>query len=361
MKIDLNKLQNSITPEQIIELVLALGADRYIEKSDLIIFPTICHNEDASEASMKLYYYKESHRFHCYTECSDTFNIYELIKRVFSLRQVEDISFNQVIDWITKQLYIKNGDFTLNEDKYISRRQRYIKKVREIDLPTYSNNLINVFTKTYPTEWLKDGITKKSMDKFNIRYSISQNKIIIPHYDINGNLVGIRGRALNQFEVENYGKYMPVKIEDKLYAHPLSQNLYGLNFSKQYIKEQKKCFLFEGEKSVLLYDGYYSTNLAAAVCGSNFNKMQLNLLLQNCPPQEIIICFDKEYVHSGRSDGQAYFNKLMSIAKKYSQYTNISFIFDMENLLDEKDSPIDRGKEIFERLVEKRIKTWKVL
>ena len=42
---------------------------------------------------------------------------------------------------------------------------------------------------------------------------------------------------------------MPVKIEDKLYAHPLSQNLYGLNFSKQYIKEQKKCFLFEGEFS----------------------------------------------------------------------------------------------------------------
>lgn len=100
MKIDLKKLQFSLTSEQIINLVQALGADRYIEKSDLIIFPTICHNEDVSDASMKLYYYKNDHRFHCYTECSDTFNIYELINRVFSLKQSE-VSFSQILEWLT--------------------------------------------------------------------------------------------------------------------------------------------------------------------------------------------------------------------------------------------------------------------
>ena len=42
------------------------------------------------------------------------------------------------------------------------------------------------------------------MDKYNIRFSPTQNKIIIPHYDINGRLVGIRGRALNIEEVEKY-------------------------------------------------------------------------------------------------------------------------------------------------------------
>jgi hypothetical protein len=35
------------------------------------------------------------------------------------------------------------------------------------------------------------------MDRYNILYSISQNKIIIPHYNIDGKLIGIRGRSLN--------------------------------------------------------------------------------------------------------------------------------------------------------------------
>ena len=75
------------------------------------------------------------------------------------------------------------------------------------------------------------------MDKFNIRYSTTQNKIIIPHYNADGQLVGIRGRALNEWEVENVGKYMPVQIEGKWYSHPLSLNLYGLNFNKEDIKK----------------------------------------------------------------------------------------------------------------------------
>ena len=360
MKIDLKKLQFSLTPEQIINLVQALGADRYIEKSDLIIFPTICHNEDVSDASMKLYYYKNDYRFHCYTECSDTFNIYELINRVFSLKQSE-VSFSQILEWLTNQLSLDGDGYILEEDKYISHRQKYIKKIRTTDIPHYSPELINIFTKIYPTEWIQEGISEKSMDKFNIRYSINQNKIIIPHYDIDGNLIGIRGRALNQFDIDNFGKYMPVKIEDKLYAHPLSQNLYGLNFSKDYIKEKRIAYLFEGEKSALLYDTYYPQNLSSAVCGSNFNKVQLDLLLKNCHPYEIVICFDKEYDTAGGRDGDLYFNKLMNIAKKYSQYVNISFVFDRDNLLDKKDSPIDKGKEIFEQLVKNRVKTWQVL
>ena len=50
---------------------------------------------------------------------------------------------------------------------------------------------------------MQENITKNSMDKYNIRYSISQNKIVIPHYDINNELIGIRGRALNERRSRN--------------------------------------------------------------------------------------------------------------------------------------------------------------
>ena len=56
--VDLNKLLNDLSSEDIINIVLSLGATRYQEQSDAIIFQTICHHEAAEDASMKLYYYK---------------------------------------------------------------------------------------------------------------------------------------------------------------------------------------------------------------------------------------------------------------------------------------------------------------
>ena len=83
--IDLNILEESLTDEKVIELLTFLGNDEYIDKDDCIIFKTICHNEKAEDASLKLYYYKKNHRFVCYTECGDSFNIYTLFERRYNL------------------------------------------------------------------------------------------------------------------------------------------------------------------------------------------------------------------------------------------------------------------------------------
>lgn len=365
MKIDLKKFQDNLTTSQVIQIVRALGADEWDDSKDkYIIFPTICHNEYSNEASMKLYYYKENKRFHCYTECGDTFNIFELVKRVWTLRNYKEgkFDFREVLDFCLKTCNISNvADLKIEENKYVSFKDKYEKKQRVVDLPTYNHELLNLFTKYYPPEWLDENISEKSMDKFNIRYSISQNKIVIPHYNINGELIGIRGRALNEDEIELFGKYMPIKLEETYYSHPLSQALYGLNFNKNCMAAAGKVILFEAEKSVLLYDTYYENNISAAVCGSNFNKVQLELLLKNVKPTEIIICFDKEYTTAGAPDGQKYFDKLWGLCQKYGHYCHISFVFDREKLLDLKDSPIDKGKEVFERLLQTRIKPWETI
>lgn len=362
MKIDLKKFQDNLTTEQLLKIVNKLGIQDYDDsKDDYIIFPTYCHNELNSEASMKLYYYKDSKRFHCYTECGDNFNIFEFVRRVMSINNYNEGKFNfkDILKFCLQACNINdNSEIELQDNKYVSNRDKYKRKVREINLPIYDKGLINVFNHIYPQEWIDEGISKSAMDKFNIRFSISQNKIIIPHYNINGDLVGIRGRSLNDYEIENFGKYMPVKIEDKIYAHPLSQTLYGLNFNKDYMAAAGTVILFEAEKSVLLYETYFDNNISAAVCGSNFNKVQLKILLNNVKPKEIIVCFDKEYTMAGASDGQKYFNKLWNICEKYSQYCNLSFVFDREQLLDLKDSPIDKGKDVFMRLLSTRIKPW---
>ena len=347
--IDYKSIIEQLDTQKVIQLMEQLGAEDYIEKPGYVIFPTICHNENAAEASMKLYYYENSHMFVCYTECGNQ-SIFQLLKNYYECRGISYDWYQDVYKVILDCSNF-NPNLEFAPKKYKSIRSTYAAPER-IKLPTYPNGIIDCFTKFYPPEWLNDGISKSAMDKFNIRYSIQQNKIIIPHYNADGELVGIRGRALNEWEVENVGKYMPVQIEGKWYSHPLSLNLYGLNWTKDNIRRTGTCFLFEAEKSVLQFDGFDFANCSAAVCGSQFNKHALKILIQNAHPKEIVICFDKEE----KPGSEDYFNKLYTMCKKYDTFADFSFIYDRENLLEMKDSPTDKGAGIFWKLYKKRVK-----
>lgn len=354
-------MQETLSPEQIISIVSSLSGGRFIEREKYIIFPTICHNEDSSSASMKLYYYKENKMFHCYTECGESFNIFTLVEKALRIQNYlgGNFSFKDVLKYCLTHSDYKGTVKEPQSVKYRREIDKYRRKNRELEIKTYNKNLINMFSQSYPKEWVDEGISAAAMDKFNIRYSISQKKIIIPHYNINGDLIGIRGRALDPVEIELCGKYRPVKIEDTLYAHPLSQNLYGLDLNKAAIDKTKKVIVYEAEKSVLMHESYFKENNSVAICGSNFNKMQLELILKNTQANEIILALDRDYIFAGDKDGQKCYKKNLDIVKKYSLYTNISFIFDNNHLLGYKDSPIDKGKDIFNTLYANRIKFWK--
>lgn len=217
------------------------------ERANYLVMPTVCHNEDADEASWKLYYYKNTHIFQCYTECG-SMSIFTFLKNFYETRNITYDWYTDVYQLILGCSYFREET---NNNSYRSIRDNYTDKKARRELPSYSPLILDSFIKYYPTEWLEDGISKAAMDKFNIKFSPSQNKIIIPHYDAAGRLVGIRGRALNPEEIELVGKYLPVQIEGKWYSHPLSLNLYGLDKTKQAIQETGVACLFEAEKSIL--------------------------------------------------------------------------------------------------------------
>lgn len=319
------------------------------DKGSFLILPTVCHNQDVDSASMKLYYYKNTHIFQCFTSCGSQ-SIFTFLKNYYETRDIEYNWYDDILQVILN-CSAANTAVKANEG-YKSIRDNYTIKKDRRQLPTYPESLLDIFVKYYPIEWLNDGISRKAMDKYHICFSPTQNKIIIPHYDAAGRLVGIRGRALNKWEIENIGKYMPVQIENKWYSHPLSLNLYGLNFNKETIKQTGVVYLFEAEKSVMQMESFALPNGAAAVCGSNLNKYALDILIRECHPYEIILCFDNEE-EPGKTD---YFDKLYHICDKYKQYANFSFVYDKEKLLNLKDSPSDKGEEVFKYLLETRVR-----
>lgn len=346
---DYKQIIDNLDINSIVELMKKLGADRYEEKEKFFIFPTICHNINSAEASMKLYLYKDTKLFVCYTE-DGNMSIFKFLKTYYETRQIEYDWFEDIYNVV-----LNCGNFRPKEGfdtiQYQSLKERYQIKKKTVELQKYSNGILDMFMKNYPVEWLNDGISRRAMDKYNIKYSVSQNKIIIPHYDINNNLIGIRGRALNEWEIENIGKYMPIQIEKKWYTHPLSLNLYGLNHTKENIKKYGICYIGEAEKFCLQSESFSFPNCSCAVCGSQFNKYQLDILMKNCQPKEIVICFDKEE----KDKEDKYFFKLYNLCKKYINYCKMSFIYDTDNLLKLKESPTDCGENIFKKLLEKRI------
>lgn len=348
MAIDYKTIISNLQDTNVFQLLTELGGEP-IDKGAFILSKTICHNHDTSGASYKLYYYKNSHMFMCYSECA-AMSIFKMLKNYYEARNITYDWYQDILNVIISCAPSQTVEgFTAKP--YESIKDRYVQRKDRKELIVYPDKILDVFIKKYPLEWERDGITRAAMDKYNIRFSISQNKIIIPHYNVFGQLVGIRGRALNQWEIENIGKYMPVQIEQKWYSHPLSLNLYGLNKNYTNINKFQIAYIFESEKACLQCEAFSFPNCSVAVCGSQFNKFQLDLLVRYCHPQEIVICFDKEE----KSGEDKYFKKLYDMCKKYTNYARMSFCYDREGLLELKQSPSDRGEEIFKKLLNRRV------
>ena len=352
--INAQRVKELMTHEDVKKILAIYKAYPVSENDEVIIFPTICHNLNPEDASPKLYYYKNSKMFYCFTECSKSFDIFELLITREHLRGVENFNFIDALYNVIDLIDIKENFFEKEEENiYQSKRNYFTRKNNKIPYCLYEKNIINFFNFYLPYEWAKDGITLEELKKFNIRYYSSENQMIIPHYDINMNLVGIRIRAFNEEDIQK-GKYRPLKLENKIYSHPLSQFCYGLWNNKDNIQKTQKAVIVEGEKSVLLGEQLEYNNLVAS-CGSNISKNQIQQLI-NCGAKEIIIAFDKEYKDNKDKKNEKYYNKLYSLAYKYRLYCNMSFIFDFNNILKEKQSPIDNSIEEFKFLMEKRIK-----
>lgn len=203
--------------------------------------------------------------------------------------------------------------------------------------------------------WEQEGISQEVIEARGICYNPASQGIVIPHYNENNELIGIRERTLIK-ENEVNGKYKPAIINRQMYNHPLGFNLYNLNNSQNNIRDIKKAIIFEGEKSCLLYASYFGldNDISVAVCGSSLGNYQMNLLT-SLNVEEVIIAFDKQFQEIGDSEWTRWTKKLNEINKKYGKIVQISFIFDKWGLLGYKDSPIDKGKEIFLNLFKKRV------
>lgn len=345
---DATQLKQQLSENDLLAILTDLGAEPYLEKSK-IICRTICHGGHKHKNE----YYIDSQMFHCYTDSCGTFDLFSLVEKVKGIEFSE--AFKYVKDYFG---YTSNefNEYNYNDVADLSFFNKFNKTVLYEDIATIDEKLLNVYDDSYHISWVRDGIHPSTMRKFNIKLSISNQQIIIPHYNKDGGLVGIRGRNLNPDIVSQGKKYMPVIRTGIMYNHPTGANLYGLYENLENIKKMKKLIIFESEKSVMQLDTiYHGSGIGVCVSGSSFSDKQLDLI-SNLEIEEVIIGFDKEYEKIGDSLERYYAQKIQeTVANKLLPYFSVSVLWDLENDLETKDAPTDKGASVFKKLFSSRI------
>jgi len=319
-----------------------LGSDVSSKSNDdYLIFKTICHKKE----SEKLYYYIDSKKFHCYSNCGNL-SVYDLIIKV------KECSFKEAFDYLlnfTKGYSKPITGFNLFGYSSKSLDDIEVPELEEIDKPF----LYNMYSKKEIKEWSNEGISCDVQQKFKIRYDIKNNRAIIPVFQ-NNKCIGIRVRHFDILDAQRKGKYVPLFYGDKCYNFPTGNVLYGWDISKENIKKYRICILFEGEKSVLKYHELYNgNNLSLCIFGSNLSMVQKKMIL-SLGVEEIILCYDKEFETYGDDECIEYEKKLVKQFKGLENECKCSYTIDKDGLLNKKDAPVDVSKKVFEKLIQNR-------
>lgn len=346
--------RNELTPEDIKNILRKFGVEPVTEKADYIIYPTVNHNLEGG--SPKLYYYKKNKMFKVYTGEAGVFDIFQLVIDMHNLRG-KPISLREAIEFCgfeTSGPISDIGYYNVRQQleylESLKEMQEHMKKTKK--LLTYDYSVLSrfIFSEKFLQPWIQEGISLNTLQKYEIKFDTIENAIIIPYFSDSGELVGVRGRFLSP---DAHAKYMPIKYNGKYLVHPTAQILYGLNINKERIAQERTAIIFEGEKSVMKMDTIYKEkNIALALSGRSFSNDHIDLLL-SLGVSNLIFAFDRDYTSVKELEEEI--KKLDNALRYAKNFFTISLVVDPELELGYKDSPIDCGKELFEKLMENRV------
>lgn len=208
---------------------------------------------------------------------------------------------------------------------------------KEVVIPIYDKSELDNYEDVWNMKFVKDNIMPKTQEVFGIGYDYRSKRITIPWLTMEGQLLGVMGRA----DYSNYGnfKYVPLLRFKKHHS------LYGIYENKKYI-ENSRVYIGESEKFVLQLHTMNVRN-ALALGGNSIDHYRLSLL-EKLNVQEIVFCFDESL------DIEVQKKALKTTKKYFGDKVKIGIMYDAHNKYlpkGSKDSPSDLGKQIWEGLV----------
>lgn len=185
--------------------------------------------------------------------------------------------------------------------------------------------------------WEAEGISEASLERFQVAYDSFSDRLVYPIRNTSGEIVNIGARTLDpEWKQKKLRKY------SYLFSWDGGMNtVFGLAENRDEILRKKEVILFEGAKSVMIADSWGIKNTGALLT-SHLSQFQMKILAKL--GVRVVFALDKEVVI--RDDP--------NIAK-LKRYISVEYIWDRDGLLDDKDSPVDKGVDTFMKLYEGRL------
>lgn len=295
----------------------------------------ICPFHTEKTASMAIN--TDENYFHCFG-CGRSGNIFNWIQLS------EGLSFPEAVQKVANITGMHPQEYT--ESESVS----FLKLMNRLANPPQKNEFNRTvldiekdynqrFSPELPQEWIEEGILPEEMRKYEIRIDPVSNRIVYPVYDADFQLIGAKGRTrFADFKTLGIMKYMN-------YTSIGSTNYFqGMKQAYDSIKKSGEVIIVEGIKSVMKIDAWGYHNVVSAET-STLNDYQIELLIRMMV-KDVIIAFDKDVE----------LKKIAERVRLLKRFTNVYAVYDKWGLLQDKDSPCDRGEDVWRTLYERRIR-----
>ena len=356
-KIDVKKLKRALTLAHYDMIIQRLGIPIFSKSNSEWRLWTGDKNVNPLEGSPKLIFYPDSYIFMGYT-AGRSYDIISLTQTRLALLK-QPCSFLDACQFILDTTNISPDSINrVKKEGHVydwSNLERFI-KVRKYgnQLSEYNRNIIDTLPPLYPQAWIDEGISEETMDKYQIRYYERCNQTVIPCFDDEARLVGVRVRNWDKDRVEQ-AKYMPlVTLDGQCYKFNTNQVFYGINYNKPEIERTGKVIIVESEKAVMKLDTYMGEhNIALGMYGSNLGIQRRNQLLK-MGVNTVSYVVDNDFIGQDDAFFEQWREKIQHFIKLWDGFCRVEIVWDNLGLLGPKENATDRTKEVWEQLWENR-------
>lgn len=272
------------------------------------------------------------------SECKDFYTLIQYLtnKNFYdSLKLICKICNLEYTNRLTKQKKQSKSMEFLLQYKRMKNKENHLETFIE---ETLDESFIERFIKCSCQRFYDDGICDETQDKFGISYDTLLDRVVIPIRNEEGKLLTFKGRANNKEWKEcgepKYYYYYPYYGNRHLYGY--YENYHDLLLAKE-------IYIGESEKFVLQLDTM-GINNCLSISKKTFSEEQIKLLIKLGKP--IVIMFDKDVSEED----------IKIECRRFKGLLEIYYCLDDDNLLDKKDSPTDKGINVFNQILNHKYK-----
>lgn len=353
MSINAKKLKSILTLSDYETIEKSLGLREFSHNEHQVIFYNADKYKDTTKQTPKLYRYNDTRNYISYTKsCS-----YDIISLVQAIKTTngEICSFIDAVNYILTTTGLDpTACKRLTKKKVYDWEEELGKYLRikhgENTLQIYNRSILHQLYPIYPQEWINEGISIDTMEKYGIGYYPRLQATTIPCFNNVGELIGIRCRHWLTEEINN-GKYRPLQLLDgTIYKFPTNNIFYGENYNHPEIERTGHVILVEGEKSVLKADTWWNERSnVLALYGSNIGLKRVRDLVK-MGVNHITLALDSDFHKIGDDDYKLFEQKMIKIGKMFQGYCDVDIVYNNIGLDWYKCSPFDGEENVWNEM-----------